>query len=51
MEQTPPPYASAEEEKSETPMFGSTASKPAEAPAEPSIEDTFLSHLRPGFWD
>lgn len=35
----------------DTPIFASTASKPTEAPAEPGIEETFLSNLRPSFWD
>lgn len=40
-----------EEEKDDTPMFASTASKPTEAAAEPGIEETFLSNIRPSFWD
>lgn len=32
-------------------MFGSTASRPTDEDARPGIEDTFLSYLRPSFWD
>lgn len=59
MEQTPPPYVPATDETPqtpqeaapETPMFGSTASRPTDEEARPGIEDTFLSYVRPSFWD
>lgn len=42
---TPPPY------EDDTPMYGSTASGSTDTPAEPAIDSTFLTHIRPGFWD
>ncbi|MDE6136318.1 MAG: hypothetical protein K2F97_02450 [Muribaculaceae bacterium] len=47
---SPPPYTGADTDD-ETPMYGSAATGSTDTPASPAIDSTFLSHMRPGFWD
>lgn len=32
-------------------MYGSTASKPTDEAPRQTVEDAFLNHVRPSFWD
>lgn len=56
-ETTPPPYdgttqaAAPEPAEYSTPMYGSTASRQSADEAAPAVDSTFLSNIRPGFWD
>lgn len=48
---TPPPYEGADRAPEATPMYGSTASNAADAPAATPVDSALLANIRPGFWD